>query len=124
MNTLSNLHRKPDLLATYFTDCKAAYLAYPQQNNIAVFLIDKSDYVGMLVHHQLAREKEYAEFFSNDRVIAAHLPKSTSEELMRQIFASFSQDFEIENLDSSEIFACPVFIFTASTSSVIDLHQN
>lgn len=109
---------------SYLAHCKAAYNDHPQQQDIAVFLIEKSDYVGTLVHARLAIQKEYAESFSDRKFIVAHLPKSIGKELVEQIFASLSQDFYVENFNLVDEFIFPTLIFSGSTSTVIDLKKN
>lgn len=109
---------------SYLAHCKAACNDQPRAPDIIVFLIEKSDYVGTLVHARLIIQKEYAEFFSDAKFIVSQLPKSIGKELVQQIFASLSQDFYVENFNRVDEFVCPILIFSESTSMAIDLKKN
>ena len=108
---------------SYFAHCKTAYNAQTQPAGIVIFLIGKSGYVGTLVRTHLAVHKEYTEFFTDEKIIAAHLPKLIGKESVQQIFASLSQDFYVENFNHIDAFNCPVMIFSESISTVVDLEK-
>ncbi len=109
---------------SYLAHCRAAYKDLAQRHDMAIFLIEKTDYVGTLVHAHLALQKEYAEFFSDEKFIVARLPKVIGKASVQQIFSSLSQDFYVENFNRVDEFSYPIMIFSDSTSTVIDLKKN
>ena len=109
---------------SYFAHCRAAYNDQAQGHDIAIFLIEKADYVGTLVLTHLTKHQEYAEFFSDEKFIVARFPKLIGKASVQQIFSSLSQDFYVENFNYVDEFICPIMIFAGSTSSVIDLKNN